>query len=232
MDTKNVELVDLSQLKQELVKHFHYICKECNVIKYIEMDIVKNKHLINRYDVLRGLILLIHSETVKSLDLLIDIINVFGITLDEVVGTKFKLLEYAFIHDNIEVVHYLIEKFNIKFNYLESRQKRTFVDTILFNTSRRCLKYLFETKQLTSQDINEVPPYFVSNKIFLQELVKNYGYSNYSIPIVPYDYRKPSDRYRENRRNNYKMFSSRQPKRADLDLDWRKPISKTIKARG
>jgi hypothetical protein len=129
-----------------------------------------------RHDILYGIVLSIHVKTVAYFANFVRLVNTFQIIEDEVHGITFNLLQYCAMCDNVDAFHYIMEKYAINLNEISQLQKEMLMDTIMFNTSRYVLKYLYESGKIITDDINKVPSNFIENKIFLRELIIKYNY--------------------------------------------------------
>lgn len=230
-----------SSLSDELMKNISSIyCMACKQGKKQIIDVIVKYNTIRnnmpRYDVLHGISLTIHEKDVSHFTLLMNLINVFNITRNEILGDTFNLLQYCIVCDNVDALHYLYEKFKIDFKTMDKFQKDIMLDAIVFNTSRNVLKYLYNTKKITQEDISSIPYTFINNKIFLRELITKYQYNIPEYNDILYKkeddlskiYKAPHNRKYCNYpiRSSYKIFNEKQYNRSDKDRNWRtnKPI--------
>jgi len=236
--------VKLSNIDSEMASILmnYIVIIYCNACKQGKTQILdkmfKYKTISNnipRHDVLHGISLTIHEKTIKSFINFIGLLNTFNITIDEINGITFNLLQYCVLCDNVDALHYLLEKYKINVNDMSVFQKELLVDTIIFNTSRHVLKYLYDSGKLSKTDVNNVPYNFIENKVFARELVIKYGYlasDSYILNTFTHKnsediYKTPQNRFgynwkhKENRHlKQYNNIGHRN--RSDNDHNWRK----------
>lgn len=221
---------------KEMITMFYY--KACSGGSLADIDLILRHKIvtddINRFNILRGITILFHVKDINYFRLVIKLVDHFGIKKEEVSGEQYNLLNYSLSCDNVDVTHYLMKKYRINLCLLDPLQKDLLIDTIIYNISRRCLKYLFQNNQINKADINKIPPEFITNQKFKEELMVKYGYLEIKIQKVD---KMPSKLYRPPHQRSYKpmypsnnhplknsrfkMFKHKTTNRSDRDLNWR-----------
>lgn len=216
-----------------IVNIYLYSCSNGKTIilnQLFNCDNIQNS--ISRGDILEGITLCLAVKQPSHFRNFIYLIDIFNITIEEVNGTRFNLLQYCVISDNVDALHFLLSKYDIDFNTLDEFVKDLLIMTALHNISRKTIEFLFETKRINSECLNKYPSECISNGVYLMELSKKYGYK---LPkthqLTNKKYIAPQFRtYGNSKKTSYHIFNSRDMNRADKDMNWRKEKSIIVKS--
>lgn len=215
---------DIDIWSELIIDVYLYSC--VNGKNHILKQLLSNKiirDVIPRGDVLTGMTLCLSIKETSYFISFIYLIDVYELTILEVNGQQFNMMQYCIIADNVDALNYLINRYDIVFDTMNEFQKIMLVMGALHNISRKTIEFLYETKRITTDDLNKISFDYVPNGIFAIELNKKYGYNipktpnkNINQKYVPPQYRKYTSK-----KTSYHIFNSSDMNRADKDLNWR-----------
>jgi hypothetical protein len=178
-------------------------------------------NFISRETILTGITLCLNIKDVKNFSNFIFLVNHLNITVDEVDGNKFNILQYCVIADNIDAFNFLLNRFKLNYNNFNDFQKELLILSAVYNTSRKILKFMIDNKMIKKLQLHNYKDFF-QNNVFMNEMLYNtqYGFtantsSSYKNKIYNDKYTPPMRR----RKTSYSIFSKHN--KSDSDQNWR-----------
>lgn len=212
----------IKTIEQCIIEIFLYACHQGNtkVLKcMLENDVIKDS--IPREDALNGICTCLHVKDIVHYSNFIYLLDIFNVIVEEINGTKYNLMNYCVIVDNVDALIFLKSKYKIDFNNIHRIQKDILVSTALHYTSRRIIDYLFNNKIIVAEYLKEFSETIFSNSVFMNEITQKYGYKISPPKIENIKYVPPQLR-KNYSKATYKIFNSWDNSRADKDLNWRR----------
>jgi hypothetical protein len=180
---------------------------------------------ISRETILTGITLCLNTKDIKNFSNFIFLVNHLEVTVNEVDGNKFNLLQYCVIADNIDAFNFLLNRFKLNYNDFDEFLKEMLTLSAIHNTSRKILKFMIDNKMICSSQLHQSKGFF-QNSVFMNEILyriqdvcnnkKNIAIPSLTSGIYNTKYIPPPMR---RKKTSYSIFSKHN--KADSDKNWR-----------